>query len=134
MEIDEKLSYTLWVVFCLRGWCLQTGSLQFDPAPRAGEPLVSRRVPDYFLVRVGVHCVWWYLLLSTVIRVDDWWLIVYIVSSLCILGMDCYEDNGGPKYKTTVYINLSSTTPTTTSTALNSCPPRGNNVAAVCKC
>ena len=26
-------------------------SLQFDPAPRAGEPLVSRRVPDYFLVR-----------------------------------------------------------------------------------
>ncbi|CAE7198751.1 unnamed protein product [Rhizoctonia solani] len=35
MEIDEKLSYTF---------------LQFDPAPRAGEPLVSRRVPDYFLV------------------------------------------------------------------------------------
>ncbi|KAF8734183.1 Serine threonine specific protein phosphatase Sit4, partial [Rhizoctonia solani] len=34
MEIDEKLSYTF---------------LQFDPAPRAGEPLVSRRVPDYFL-------------------------------------------------------------------------------------
>ena len=27
-------------------------SLQFDPAPRAGEPLVSRRVPDYFLVRI----------------------------------------------------------------------------------
>ena len=25
-------------------------SLQFDPAPRAGEPLVTRRVPDYFLV------------------------------------------------------------------------------------
>jgi hypothetical protein len=22
-------------------------SLQFDPAPRAGEPLVSRRPPDY---------------------------------------------------------------------------------------
>jgi len=36
MEIDEKLSYSF---------------LQFDPAPRAGEPLVSRRVPDYFL--------WW---------------------------------------------------------------------------
>ncbi|KAJ7928970.1 Metallo-dependent phosphatase-like protein [Mycena leptocephala] len=35
MEIDEKLSYSF---------------LQFDPAPRAGEPLVSRRVPDYFLV------------------------------------------------------------------------------------
>jgi hypothetical protein len=26
-------------------------SLQFDPAPRTGEPLVSRRVPDYFLVK-----------------------------------------------------------------------------------
>ncbi|RXW15285.1 hypothetical protein EST38_g10569 [Candolleomyces aberdarensis] len=35
MEIDEKLSYSF---------------LQFDPAPRAGEPLVSRRVPDYFLL------------------------------------------------------------------------------------
>jgi hypothetical protein len=28
-------------------------SLQFDPAPRAGEPMVSRRVPDYFLVSRG---------------------------------------------------------------------------------
>ena len=28
-------------------------SLQFDPAPRAGEPMVSRRVPDYFLVSSG---------------------------------------------------------------------------------
>lgn len=27
-------------------------SLQFDPAPRAGEPMVSRRVPDYFLVSI----------------------------------------------------------------------------------
>ncbi|KAJ7738235.1 Metallo-dependent phosphatase-like protein [Mycena maculata] len=34
MEIDEKLSYSF---------------LQFDPAPRTGEALVSRRVPDYFL-------------------------------------------------------------------------------------
>lgn len=24
-------------------------SLQFDPAPRKGEPHVSRRTPDYFL-------------------------------------------------------------------------------------
>lgn len=32
MEIDENLKYTF---------------LQFDPAPRAGEPMVSRRVPDY---------------------------------------------------------------------------------------
>merc|ERR1711939_280142 len=34
MEIDQNSAYTF---------------LQFDPAPRAGEPLVSRRVPDYFL-------------------------------------------------------------------------------------
>ena len=34
----------------LIGWC----SLQFDPAPRAGEPLVSRRVPDYFLVSASL--------------------------------------------------------------------------------
>ncbi|KAJ3563414.1 hypothetical protein NP233_g8958 [Leucocoprinus birnbaumii] len=39
MEIDEKLSYSF---------------LQFDPAPRAGEPLVSRRVPDYFLLSIAV--------------------------------------------------------------------------------
>ena len=37
MEIDEKLSYSF---------------LQFDPAPRVGDPLVSRRVPDYFLVSI----------------------------------------------------------------------------------
>ena len=55
MEIDEKLSYTLWVLSRLwLGWCSHVASLQFDPAPRAGEPLVSRRVPDYFLVSVGV--------------------------------------------------------------------------------
>ncbi|CAD6564042.1 MAG: hypothetical protein ASARMPRED_002672 [Alectoria sarmentosa] len=34
MEIDEHLKYTF---------------LQFDPCPRAGEPMVSRRTPDYFL-------------------------------------------------------------------------------------
>lgn len=34
MEIDEHLKYSL---------------LQFDPCPRAGEPMVSRRTPDYFL-------------------------------------------------------------------------------------
>ncbi|KAL8900260.1 MAG: hypothetical protein Q9192_001173 [Flavoplaca navasiana] len=33
MEIDEHLKYTF---------------LQFDPCPRAGEPMVSRRTPDYF--------------------------------------------------------------------------------------
>jgi hypothetical protein len=32
LEVDDALKYTF---------------LQFDPAPRAGEPLVSRRPPDY---------------------------------------------------------------------------------------
>jgi hypothetical protein len=53
MEIDEKLSYTLCVISytcpCYVSHRFPC-SLQFDPAPRAGEPLVSRRVPDYFLV------------------------------------------------------------------------------------
>jgi hypothetical protein len=31
-------------------------SLQFDPAPRAGEPLVTRRAPDYFLVSENIFC------------------------------------------------------------------------------
>uniref|UniRef100_A0A060T3M0 Serine/threonine-protein phosphatase n=1 Tax=Blastobotrys adeninivorans TaxID=409370 RepID=A0A060T3M0_BLAAD len=35
MEADEKLNHSF---------------LQFDPSPRAGEPSVSRRTPDYFLV------------------------------------------------------------------------------------
>jgi len=34
MEMDEHLEYTF---------------LQFDPAPRRGEPSVAKRVPDYFL-------------------------------------------------------------------------------------
>jgi hypothetical protein len=56
MEIDEKLSYNLFVSFANLALyaaiklTLWRRSLQFDPAPRAGEPLVSRRVPDYFLV------------------------------------------------------------------------------------
>ena len=54
MEIDEKLTYSLCVLTnsFLMFYSLQFISLQFDPAPRAGEPLVSRRVPDYFLVRL----------------------------------------------------------------------------------
>jgi hypothetical protein len=52
MEIDEKLSYSLQVYLVpVRSAAADMHhSLQFDPAPRAGEPLVSRRVPDYFLV------------------------------------------------------------------------------------
>jgi len=34
MELDDALKYSF---------------LQFDPAPRRGEPHVTRRTPDYFL-------------------------------------------------------------------------------------
>ncbi|OTF75535.1 hypothetical protein BLA29_012848 [Euroglyphus maynei] len=34
MELDDTLNYTF---------------LQFDPAPKRGEPHVTRRTPDYFL-------------------------------------------------------------------------------------
>lgn len=49
MEIDEHLKYTLYVL--ARGIdfirILTIVSLQFDPCPRAGEPMVSRRkFPD----------------------------------------------------------------------------------------
>jgi hypothetical protein len=55
MEIDEHLKYTLYVPLkaTVRSWFICTNrfsqSLQFDPCPRAGEPMVSRRTPDYFL-------------------------------------------------------------------------------------
>jgi len=69
MEIDEHLKYTLFVaaVRAFVIWADQLSSLQFDPCPRAGEPMVSRRMlepldnsyinntdllqgtPDYFL-------------------------------------------------------------------------------------
>ena len=61
MEIDEKLSYSLYVpspCSTLISLLMYLNSLQFDPAPRAGEPLVSRRVPDYFLVSRTSHCKW----------------------------------------------------------------------------
>ena len=51
MEIDEHLKYTLYELrsgsFLVQ--LLIVPSLQFDPCPRAGEPMVSRRTPDYFL-------------------------------------------------------------------------------------
>lgn len=31
---------------------------KFEPAPRRGEPEVSRRTPDYFLVRLSVCNLW----------------------------------------------------------------------------
>ena len=52
MEIDEHLKYTLWVsevYLSLSPLLIILYSLQFDPCPRAGEPMVSRRTPDYFL-------------------------------------------------------------------------------------
>ncbi|THX16280.1 serine/threonine-protein phosphatase PP2A catalytic subunit [Aureobasidium pullulans] len=53
MEIDEHLKYTLCVfspsISLLRALLTSLFSLQFDPCPRAGEPMVSRRTPDYFL-------------------------------------------------------------------------------------
>lgn len=42
MEIDERMNQTLY-------FCVANDSLQFDPAPRKGEPHVTRRTPDYFL-------------------------------------------------------------------------------------
>lgn len=36
-------------------------SLQFDPSPRAGEPSVTRRTPDYFLV--GSNTVYLFIIL-----------------------------------------------------------------------
>lgn len=63
MELDDTLKYSLWVgwivddtlFFLALAWTdlakqpsLFT-SLQFDPAPRRGEPHVTRRTPDYFL-------------------------------------------------------------------------------------
>lgn len=53
MEIDEHLKYTLYVywkkVKRQDSYPNFATSLQFDPCPRAGEPMVSRRTPDYFL-------------------------------------------------------------------------------------
>lgn len=49
MEIDEHLKYTLYVLALLINFIptLTFGSLQFDPCPRAGEPMVSRsKFPD----------------------------------------------------------------------------------------
>jgi hypothetical protein len=44
VDLRLALLFTVYFVICL---CLH--SLQFDPAPRRGEPHVTRRTPDYFL-------------------------------------------------------------------------------------
>ena len=44
LEISENMDYSLY------GFMEQiTSSLQFDPAPRNGDPEVVRRAPDYYL-------------------------------------------------------------------------------------
>ena len=54
MEIDEHLKYTLFVtllcpiaVWRFTDWRC---SLQFDPCPRAGEPMVSRRMSPFLIL------------------------------------------------------------------------------------
>lgn len=59
MEIDEKMKYKLCVTVLLAPQMQsrprtqpaprQNRRLQFDPAPRRGEPNVTRRSPEYFL-------------------------------------------------------------------------------------
>lgn len=48
MEIDEHLKYTLlvppWPIIFAKNYADTGYSLQFDPCPRAGEPMVSRRM------------------------------------------------------------------------------------------
>ena len=54
MELDEHMKYTLYVHLLtarlpMSPYSPSFYSLQFDPAPRRGEPHVTRRTPDYFL-------------------------------------------------------------------------------------
>jgi serine/threonine-protein phosphatase 2A catalytic subunit len=59
MELDESMKHTLYALLILNCqiWFMVSAdsclffffSLQFDPAPRRGEPHVTRRTPDYFL-------------------------------------------------------------------------------------
>ena len=39
----------VWYVYNYDTCIFTLYSLQFDPAPRRGEPLVTRRIPDYFM-------------------------------------------------------------------------------------
>jgi hypothetical protein len=48
MEVDEYLNKTLYAPSLLLLF-VTSRSLQFDPAPRKGEPMVTRRTPEYFL-------------------------------------------------------------------------------------
>ena len=46
MSRSERTSIN---VQLLKGGLIELNSLQFDPAPRKGDPNVQKRVPDYFL-------------------------------------------------------------------------------------
>lgn len=48
LEIDENMQYLLYPPAMI-DHLLILCSQQFDPAPRKGEPQVSRRIPDYFV-------------------------------------------------------------------------------------
>ena len=53
MELDEKMEHNLYLFLILFSKChfflnYFVNSKQFDPAPRRGEPHVSRRTPDYY--------------------------------------------------------------------------------------
>lgn len=54
MTLQECLAFlnllnsNVCISYFLIAWILSF-SLQFDPAPRRGEPHVTRRTPDYFL-------------------------------------------------------------------------------------
>jgi hypothetical protein len=55
-------SHTMCVPSCVRGcvcvWMPSRFSLQFDYAPRRGEPHVTRRTPDYYSTLAATHCPW----------------------------------------------------------------------------
>jgi len=48
---EQVLCLQYWKLPCVEEKCpfFLSCSLQFDPAPRRGEPHVTRRTPDYFL-------------------------------------------------------------------------------------
>lgn len=66
---------------------LLLNSLQFDPAPRANEPLVSRRVPDYFLVSDPSSKLMWIVDAGSSDLNACSLLIVYICSALYLAVM-----------------------------------------------
>lgn len=48
LEIDEQMGQLLYVSFIIFS-VFNFSSQKFDPAPRTGEPQVTRKIPDYFV-------------------------------------------------------------------------------------